>query len=370
MSAATARAEPWDFAPALVQNAADRLKRCSSAAWYRIGDLYLQVTTDHAPLQREFDNTYGDCAASPPAGSPRLHCAAGLLPGGKLLCLLFDGPQVPDPLEVALSPYRFLRRPRYVSMAGPLPGWRQLLAEGDGGQFQAASDGRILLIDPAAAPPEFAIDCIVGMAQAAQPGVLYLHAGSVGIAGAGTLICGSTGGGKSTTTLALALRGHAFLGDDVAVIRLASREILPFPKSAGMRDGPLTDVLQERLRASRHVLAENRWNMVRTVVRVGDLFPGSLGRPLPLRYAFLLDGFGEQASVADYQPQLADVKRLQALVSDASPSWGLSPGRDLMNFLVVVNLLSGLRCYRVRLGSPSETAELIETTVNATCHST
>jgi hypothetical protein len=182
----------------------------------------------------------------------------------------------------------------------------------------------------------------------------------VGVAGSGALLIGRTGGGKSTTTLALAWRGHAFLGDDVAAVRLATRELLPFPRSAGLRDGPLARSLERQVRACRHMLATSRHGIGRTLVRVSDLFPWSVSGPLPLRFAFVLDGFAERATISDFRPGLEELKRLQSVATDTSAAWGLSPGRDLMLFLSVVNLLSGLRCHLVQLGSPEETASVIE----------
>src|SRR6185295_7685019 len=103
---------------------------------------------------------------------------------------------------------------------------------------------------------------------------------------------------------------------------------------------------------------------------IGDLFPSASGSALPLRFAFVLDGFAESAAVAPFQPGIADAHSLKAVVSESIPSWGLSPGRDLMKFLTVVNLLSDIHCYRIKLGSPEASAAAIEDLMEATCSST
>jgi hypothetical protein len=357
-----------DTLPRLIRDAADAPRPSRRSAWFRIGDAHLEVRSDEEPLFRELETVYGDCAVPPPppAGA-RLRCTVSALRGRSHLLLAFDGPRVPDPLETARGPYRFLLHQRYVEVPGPLPGWRQLVQTDAGHRLLMASNGTTALVNVEAAPPEFVVDCIVGVAQRAQTGVLFLHAASVGIAGRGALLIGATGGGKSTMALALASRGHAFLGDDVAAVRLATQELLPFPKSAGLRDGPLARLLEERVRASRHAVAPNRHGMARTLVRVGDLFEAPPGRPLALDSAFLLDGFAERAAITPYEPRIADARRLQSVVTDTSSAWGLSPGRDLMNYLVVVDLLSRLRCHVLRLGAPEETARLIEAAMERPC---
>src|SRR5262249_26435398 len=57
---------------------------------------------------------------------------------------------------------------------------------------------------------------------------LFFHAASAAISGRGALFIGPKGTGKSTTVLALAARGHGFLGDETACYLPASGEILPF----------------------------------------------------------------------------------------------------------------------------------------------
>ena len=103
---------------------------------------------------------------------------------------------------------------------------------------------------------------------------------------------------------------------------------------------------------------------MRTIVRVGDLFPGSKCGTLPLRFAFILDPLKGKARITPIQPSLGDLKRLRSMVvMDTMSSWGMSPGRDLMQLLTVINVLSDLRCYLVEPGSTEETAILIENTM-------
>jgi hypothetical protein len=87
-----------------------------------------------------------------------------------------------------------------------------------------------------------------------------------------------------------------------------------------------------------------------------------------LRFAFLLDGFGPRPRLTRYRPRIEDVRRLRPVVNGATPSWGHSPGRDLLRFLAVVNVLSRVECHLVELGPPEETVAAIERIMEDGCH--
>jgi hypothetical protein len=358
----TALEVKWcNLTPAKVAERAECRPRSPSTAWFRIADGFLEVVSDDRSLLDDLDMIYGDLGVSgPPPGGADVRCIATRARDLPLLSLTFQGPRLPDLIAAASSPYRFRRRPDYVEVPGPLPGWRALVNREAPDRLYMLAEGARALVNLDEAPPESVADWIVCVAQSVQAGVLFLHAGTVGVGGSGALILAPTGGGKSTTALAVAARGHAFLGDDVGAVRLATREVLPFPRSAGLREGPLARSLAPRVRECRHVWATNRFGIERTLVRVSDLFPWSVSGPLPLRFAFVLDTLAERAAIADFRPGLDQRVRLQSVVTDTSAAWALSPGRDLLLFLSVVNLLSGLRCHLVRRGTPEETAGLIE----------
>jgi hypothetical protein len=354
---------------ALTAGARER-STASRSSWFRLGDRCLQVVSDGSGFLDEFEATYRDCIVTEPRQDPgNVRCDASRLAGSSLLCLSFHGKDLPDPIGAAGTPFRMLRHlARYVEVPGPVPGWRMVVDSEDRGRPLAAGDGHRLVIDLDGAPAEFATDCVVSLVQGAQQDVLFIHAASFGIAGAGALLVGCGQAGKSTTALALAARGHSFLGDDVAAVRTKTRELLPFPKVVSLRPGPYVRSLEARLRATRHATAVGPDGQTRTLVSMGVLFPSSASRVLPLRFAFLLDGFAAHARLTPFRPEIGDVKRLKAAVSESIPSWGLSPGRDLMKFLAVVNVLSGLDCYLVELGSPENSAAAIEEVMEAVCH--
>ena len=354
--------------PLLVQRTAGQVPRLPQVRRYRFGAAVVEVNTDYQPLIDELETFYGDCACDDAAlGASRIGCSATLLTGTPLLWLSFDSIAARSPVDVALGMYRFCRRSPYIEQANPSHGWRAVTDTTEARRLIVAGSEKIALVNLDLAPPEFVLDCIVGNALAAQPDLLFLHAASVGIAGAGALILAPSFGGKSTVALTLASRGHAFLGDDVGAIKLATRDLLPFPRSAGLRDGPLEAKLRARLQTCRHARAPARDGALRTVVRVSELFPRSVSGPLPLRFAFLLDGITDRAKITPFQPRQKELRRLRNMVVlDAAPVWGRSPGRDLMQLLGVMSLLSGLRCYLLETGSIEDAAGLIEHAMTAT----
>ena len=370
------RATPVDLADwagrvqSLAIGAGERPASSLRSTWFRIGDRSLHVRSDGDAFLDAFESQYRDFIVAQPNPDPGdIRCDASRLAGSSLLCLSFEGHDLPDPIDAAGTPFRIVRSfARYVEAPGPVPGWRILVDGEVGGRPLATTDGRRLVVDLAAAPPEFATDCVANLVQSAQKDVLFLHAASFGIDGAGALLIGWSQSGKSTTALALAARGHAFLGDDVAAVRTRTRELLPFPKVVSLRPGPYVRSLGARVRATRHATAVGEDGQERALVSMRDLFPGPAGGALPLRFAFVLDGFAAHPRLTRYRPRIEDARRLRPVVNGATPSWGLSPGRDLMRFLTVVNVLSGLDCYLVELGSPEDSVAAIERVMEAACH--
>ena len=198
-------------AQALAAGAVGRSHASHARAWFRIGDVCLELVSDYQDLLDEFETRYRDCGlAERSQDLINIRCTAGYLPGTSLLWLSFDGSNLPDPMEAALTPFRMLRHlRRYVEQRGPVPGWRMLVNTEASNRTLAAGDSRTLVINLDESPPEFAADCIVSLVQSAQQGVLFLHAASFGIAGAGALLIGRSGAGKSTTSVALAFLRRA-----------------------------------------------------------------------------------------------------------------------------------------------------------------
>jgi hypothetical protein len=338
--------------------------------WFHLGDVCLELASESGAFLDAFLAQWADCRIGEPvAGLPTICCSARAPDGASLLLLSFTGKDLPDPLDATTTPVRMLRHlSRYAQRSGPAAGWRMFVDRDN--RMLAAGSRCQLVIDLDEAPPDFAIDALIGIVQSAQPGLLFLHAASFGIGGVGALLIGAGQAGKSTTILALGARGHAILGDDVAAIRIRSGELLPFRKALSLRPGPYVSSFGARLRAIPHACVVGPDGKARTLVRIGTIFPAAQNDALPLRFAFLLGGFSAGPGLIPYRPDIGSVARLKDVVSESVPAWGLSPGRDLMKFLNVVGVLSKLACHRIVLGPPEASAAAIESMMEATCSST
>src|SRR5262249_567401 len=157
----------------------------------------------------------------------------------------------------------------------PVPGWR--LAGGSNGPVLAASETHVLL-HPKLIPPEFLVEYLVGIALAAQPGVLSIHGASLEIGKVGAVLVGASRPRKTTTSLHLAAGGHALLGDEIALIRLASGAIVPFRRTVNVRPGPFGPELAAVLGT-----AGSDDGSPSTPHRITKLFPGRSPEPIPLR---------------------------------------------------------------------------------------
>jgi hypothetical protein len=342
-------------------------------AWFRLGDACLQLDAEPGPFRDAFLAQWADCALpQAPAGLPTIRCNARQPEGASLLMLEFTGSALPDLLEAAGTPVRMLRHlARYAELEGPAPGWRMLADRDDRRRVLAAAGKDRILIDLAEAPPEFALDALVAIVQGAQPRVLFLHAASFAIAGAGALLIGHAKAGKSTTAVALGACGHEVLGDDMAAIRTGSVELLPFRRTLRLRPGPCAASLGARLRTVPHAFTVDPSGTPRTLVRASALFAAAARDAIPLRFAFVLDGFDAHPFLTPFRPDIAAAEALKGVVSESMPAWGRSPGRDLMKFLTIVDVLSKLSCHRLRLGTPEASAAAIETLMKETaCNST
>ena len=243
----------------------------------------------------------------------------------------------------------------------PLPGWR--LAGGAAVPMLAACDAHVL-IDLQQSWEHFPVEYLVNATLTAQPELVAVHAASLGTNKGGLLIAGPSHSGKTTTSLHLAARGFTLLGDEVALIRLVTNEIVPFRRTANLRPGPRAPELSaavERLADGDEPPVDD--GCVR-MLRIGELFPGSLAGPTSLRAAFFLNGFSDRPSLAPFRPTLRDLDTFGVLSgNEIATLWGLPPQRRALRLMAVKHLLDRLPCWLLKVSAPVETAEVIERTM-------
>ena len=178
---------------------------------------------------------------------------------------------------------------------------------------------------------------------------IFFHAASVAVAGAGALLVGPKGAGKSTLALALATRGHGLLGDEHACYVPARHELVPFRRPVGVKPGP-------RARTSSAALARlgrdpDRDGMMR--VPAEDLVSGTAG-PVPLHAVVFLRGFAEEPRLSRVEPGREELAALQPVGSS------FANAASTERVFQLVRLLSRAEVWDLRPGQPDDTAALVE----------
>lgn len=194
--------------------------------WYRIGDGYLRVRSADAPFRDRLRTLFRECVVAAPAPGPlpRVGVTVRSVPDGSYSLVSFDDPEPLDQLafSLAIFPDR-----GYSEIAGPSPEWKVFGVPTPGGIEGIVMAGTHLLVRRTTPWQSLAGSLVFSRLIRLQPRLLFFHAGSIGIRGQGVLIVGPKGSGKTTLSLALAARGHEFLGDEMAGVRIESLELVP-----------------------------------------------------------------------------------------------------------------------------------------------
>jgi hypothetical protein len=363
----------WLAAPEFLQDfEQQQLPTPESVVSYQVGDIVLQVAADDLLVRRSFQELYGDCEALAPLASaaPGVRCTVRRSIEPPLVVLTF---QAGAPVDLAGAAYGVLRHsragPPWRVYDSPRSGWR--LGGGATGPVLAAS-GSHMLIDPRLVPPAFLVEYLVGIALATQREVLPIHGASLRIGNAGLVLAGGTHAGKTTTALHVAARGHVLLGDEIALLRIGSHEILPLRRTANLRPGPYGRELATALgfscdRNAREgpspgVGLDGDWTGPR---RISELFPERPARPAPLRAVFFLRGFDSRPSLEPFRLTVDrdDIFDWLTTGETTQLSWGLEPARRALRLLLLQETLARVPCWLLTVGPPRETTEVIERTM-------
>jgi hypothetical protein len=168
-------------------------------------------------------------------------------------------------------------------------------------------------------------------------------------------VSGPSRGGKTTVSLGLVRRGLGLLSDEFAVIEIDSGLVLPYRRSLHIRPDTIELVPELGfLRARpRHALGGGiEWAL--TPGELGDVLPGGLGAPAPLRFVLILDGVPDPARPGTVTPIPRAVAALELLRSTWKTWVDFDGTLDAM-----ASLVSEARCARLQVGGLESTLDAI-----------
>jgi len=330
---------------------------------YKFGDSLIQIRVDHPSLLDSIDLFYGECAVRTANGLPVIECIISGAIHPQLIWIGFTG-GIPDDLAAVtlglLHPPA--GEPSYAISDSDRTGWKLV---GGANQPVAAVCNHGLLIDRTRVPNDFLAEFVVAVTLVGQVEIIALHAaGNILPGDTGVLLTGSSRAGKTTTSLHLAARGHALLGDELAIVRLANRELVPFRKALSLRPGPRGPVLSTALNRMPPRTDPSGSGKIGPY-RVDELFPDSVARPVRLKAVFFLSGMAEHPSLEPFQLTMNHAKIFDYMAANdiASVTWGITATRRAMRLFAIKRTMGCLPCWMLTVGAPEETAQLIEQTV-------
>lgn len=328
-----------------VQDGPERLGREPAAVRFLQAGVLLDIVSDDPGLVEEISSLLGP-PATPSAAAAPLVARFTSARGTGLLHLTVPRPEQLEPTDLLLAA---------ASPDFPF-------------EVASRSEGKVVLAlrgEQAAALEVEGPECRIALREGWRKAVallllqrlmrsredaIFFHAASVSLRGAGVMLIGSKGAGKSTLALALAARGHGLLGDENACYLPATRMLVPFRRPVGVKPGPRSATVDAALRACGR--SPERDGMMR--VPVQELFPDGEPAPVPLRALVFLEGFAVRPVLRRLEPGRAELARLQPVASSM-----LNAARTRRVF-EMARLLAGCGVYALTAGSPDATAQVLE----------
>jgi hypothetical protein len=362
----TAAKVPWwqtEQSFVVHESARDRLQP-RERAYFLIGDEVLEVASNESSILDLVRAHYGDCELTGPnrAKTPLIRCDVNIGYPSSLIAIEF---LQDTPLDLAAIALGLSHPPRgappYAISDAQRNGW-SLIGGSDHSVAAASRTG--LLVDSGRVADDFVADYLVAAALGAQSHLMVLHAAAVQIGSRGAILTGASHAGKTTTSLHLASRGHCLFGDELTAVRLRSRELLPLRRSLSLRAGPRSPALASALQQVRPCEGHSVDGKFGPL-RINELFSARGDEPVGLKAAFFLSGFSDRPVIEPFDLTLNDEKAFDYMSANdvASISWGLKPQRRALRLLALKQLFGRVNCWRLCVGSPDDTAKLIESTM-------
>jgi len=324
----------------------------------------LKLAVYESSILDSFRARYGECELSSldRGEIPFVSCVVSTGCPSSLIAIHFSqGPPL-DLAKIALGlSHPPLGAPPYAISDAQRTGWCLI---GGSDRPVAAACHAGLLVDPSGVAEHFVADYLVAATLSAQSNVMVLHAAAVQLGSRGAILTGASHAGKTTTSMHLASRGHRLLGDEMTVIRLGSRELLPMRRSLSLRAGPRSSVLASALRRVRTCEGHSVDGEIGPL-RIDELFPARGDDPVDLKAAFFLSGFSERPAIEPFDLTMNDEIAFDYMSANdvASITWGFEPQLRALRLLALKQLMAYVQCWKLSVGPPDETAKLIEITM-------
>jgi hypothetical protein len=183
---------------------------------------------------------------------------------------------------------------------------------------------------------------------------LLIHSGSVVTPeGAGVLIPGASGSGKTSLATALVAAGFGFLSDEAGAIDPVTGRLFPYRRAIALKSGAFTEFKALRPKRIPAFAPKSQWYL-----QPDDIRPGSAAQPSHVGFVFL-------SRFEKGQPTtLTEIGRAEAVVELMKNCVNISTYRGRA-VAVLANALRRARCYRLVRGALDEGVRAVLQTTRA-----
>jgi hypothetical protein len=324
---------------------------------YLFGRYLLSIRCEDSFFSRRFQSLFAECTYDSTGDEDIPH----------LVLRVRSVRSNPDVLAISLTPclidgVDFVRQlfpdRNYLDCIGDAPRWRMLALPKAPFEPVFAFGPSTILVSRSHSWQHMVAMYAISNAFRLQLDIFVFHAASVALGGKGVLLFGDKGAGKTTLSLCLASRGHAFLGDEWGAVSTSTNELLPLRSKASIRRGPRAGGVDEYLQThwcDTEILPDGT---ERVRARVGSMFPRASARVVPFTHGFFLRRFAARPAAEQFARDGTELLRVLPLFATIC---GHPQGQRALELLRTLGKASW---WHLDVGgSPEETVELIEETV-------
>jgi hypothetical protein len=339
------------------QLSADRLQRAIARSGsydvYRLGRGILEVGGSEPALLDYIRHLYGDCRLMKRVEErlPTVRCTVSPTEHESVARVDFEDPYALDSFDFTTAVYGDRG---YRACGTTASGWRCLTPSEAPGFPTVAMRGSTAMLDRRTHWQPLMAHLAINKLIQAQREMMFFHAATLSIGGAGVMLLGDKCAGKTTTAMFLAVRGHGLLSDEIGAVDSCNNQLVPFRRALSIRPGPLPEMVRARLQSGESRPETLFDGTTRIRARIGSIFGQDEPPPTRLQSLIFLNGFAGTPQAQRVSPRAAHVALLKPFGSSV---YGASRRSVVFR---LASILSRTRVYSLTLGSPDATAALIE----------